>query len=153
MAEEMGSATCAAAVRFSQPSAATMGLAIAAGIGAAIAGAVLWAVVTVLSEFELGVMAIAVGYLVGQAIILVVKHGNSTFGIVGAVCSLSGCLLGNLLSAVGFASKAMHLGYFDVLMRLNPDSAIRLFSATFGAMDLLFYAIAIYEGYRFASRG
>jgi hypothetical protein len=153
MAEEGNIAAHPATAQVTDIHPASMGLAVAAGIGAAVAGAILWAVVTVLSEYELGVMAIAVGYMVGKAIIGVAKHGNNTLGVIGAVCSLFGCLLGNLLSAVGFASEALHRSYFDVLSHLNPEAVVRLFSATFGAMDLLFYAIAIYEGYRFASRG
>ena len=142
-----------AAVTVSTPNPATMALAAGAGLGAAIVGAALWAVVTVMSNYELGIMAIAVGYLVGQAIILTVKHGNNVLGIIGAACSLFGCLLGNLLTAVGFAARAWHSSYIDVLTHLTPAVATRLFAVTFGYMDLLFYAIAIYEGYRFASRG
>jgi hypothetical protein len=130
----------------------TFALATAAGLGAAIAGAALWAVVTVLTEYEIGIMAVAVGFMVGRAIIFVVKHGNSAYGILGAACSLFGCLLGNLLSAVGFAAQANQMSYLDVLMRLDPAIAARLFTVSFSAMDLLFYGIGIYEGYRFASR-
>jgi hypothetical protein len=131
---------------------ATIGLAALAGIGAAVAGAALWALVTVLTNYELGIMAIAVGFMVGRAIIFVAKHGNGTLGIVGGACALFGCVLGNLLSAVGFAAQAWHMSYFDVLMHLDVDTVVRLMTATFGVMDLLFYAIGIYEGYRFSSR-
>jgi hypothetical protein len=127
-------------------------LALAAGLAAAVGGAILWAIVTIMTDYKIGIMAIAVGFLVGRAIIAVVKHGNGALGFLGAACSLSGCLLGNLLSAVGFAAQGAKISYFDLLTRLNPDLVVRLFTATFGAMDLIFYAIGIYEGYRFASR-
>jgi hypothetical protein len=127
-------------------------LAIAAGLGAAVAGAALWAVVTVLSNYEIGLMAVAIGFMVGRTIIAIAKHGNPTLGAISAVLSLLGCLLGNLLSAVGFAAQAWHADYFAVLTRLTPDLAVRLFTVSFGYMDLLFYAIGIYEGYRFAAR-
>lgn len=130
----------------------TIGLAVLAGIGAAIAGAALWALVTVLTNYELGIMAIAVGFMVGRAIIFVAKHGNATLGVIGAACALFGCLLGNLLSAVGFAAQAWNASYFDVLTSLNVDLATRLMTVSFSAMDLIFYAIGIYEGYRFSSR-
>ena len=127
-------------------------LAIAVGFGAAVAGAALWAAVTVSTEYEIGLMAVAIGFMVGRGIIAVAKHGNPTLGVVSAGLSLFGCLLGNLLSAVGFAAQAMKMDYFDVLTQLNPDLAIELFKSSFGVMDLLFYAIGIYEGYRFAAR-
>src|ERR1700761_173761 len=72
--------------------------AIPAGIGAALLGAVAWAVVTVATEMQLGLMAIAVGYLVGRAI-RAVGHGvEPKFGYLGAACALLGCVAGNVLS-------------------------------------------------------
>ncbi|HEY4941293.1 MAG TPA: hypothetical protein VII56_07680 [Rhizomicrobium sp.] len=130
----------------------TVALASAAGLAAAVAGAALWAVVTVLSEYELGIMAVAVGFMVGKAIMAVAKSAQRIYGIVGAACSLLGCLLGNLLSAVGYAAPVFKVSYVVLLTHLNIDLAGQLMSATFGFMDLLFYAIAIYEGYRFATR-
>lgn len=130
--------------------AARLGLAVAAGLGAAIAGAVVWAVITVATEYELGIMAVAVGFMVGKAIATVANSRNQAFGFVGAACSLVGCVLGNLFSGVGFAAQGSNIGYFDALSRLDPSLAIQIMTATFSPMDLIFYAIGIYEGYRFS---
>ena len=127
-------------------------LAAAAGLGAAVAGAVLWAVVTVMTEYELGIMAVALGFMVGKAIFAVAKSSNPAFGYLGAVCSLIGCLLGNLFSAIGFTAPIVKMSYFELLAHLNVDLVVELMKTTFSAMDLLFYAIGIYEGYRFATR-
>jgi hypothetical protein len=127
-----------------------LALAIVAGLGAAIAGAVVWAAVTVATNYELGIMAVAVGFITGKGISAVARSTNPLFGVAGAVCSLLGCLLGNLLSAVGFFAAANHTGYFDALSAINPALAIHLMTVMFRPMDLLFYAIGIYEGYRFA---
>ena len=127
-----------------------LGLAIAAGLGAAIAGAAVWAVITVASNYELGIMAIAVGFMVGKAVAAVAHSRNPAFGVVGAVCSLVGCVLGNLLSGVGFIAAAQHMAYIDVLAKVGPEVAVRILSATFSPMDLIFYAIGVYEGYRFS---
>jgi hypothetical protein len=127
-----------------------IGLAVAAGLGAAIAGAVLWAVITVATKYELGIMAVAVGFMVGKAVSAVAHSRKPAFGVVGAACSLVGCVLGNLLSSIGFVAAANHMGYFDVLSKLDLSISIRIMTATFSPMDLLFYAIGIYEGYRFS---
>ena len=125
-------------------------LAIAAGIGAAVAGAVIWAVVTVVTQMELGIIAVAIGYVVGQAI-RATGHGRSQmFGILGAVCGLLGCLAGNLLSDLAFYAQAMHITYMDTFGRLSVPLIQGLFTARFSPMDLIFYAIAVYEGYRFS---
>ena len=126
--------------------------AVAAGIAAALAGAIAWAVVTVATETELGLMAIAVGYLVGRAI-RAAGHGIDTkFGVLGALCALGGCLLGSLLSDIGFYAKQTGVGFGDALLAMNSDLLGKLIGVFFSPMDLLFFAIAIYEGYRFSFR-
>lgn len=125
-------------------------LAVAAGLGAAIGGALIWAVVTVVTNMELGIIAVAIGYVVGQAI-NAVGHGRSQkFGILGAVCGLIGCVLGSVLSYLAFYADAMHVSYMDVFGVLSMSLIQKLVSTFFSPIDLLFYAIAVYEGYRFS---
>ncbi|MBV9571304.1 MAG: hypothetical protein JO056_08695 [Alphaproteobacteria bacterium] len=142
----------AATVQHAEPDAKpNFGLAIVAGIAVAVLGAVLWAFVTVVSGYELGLMAIAIGFLVGQAIRFAGKGTDKRFGYLGAVCALAGCLLGNYLSAIAFFAKAQGLDLMQVIGILDPDLSQKLMTATFSAMDLLFYAIAIYEGFKFST--
>ncbi|MGH6871877.1 MAG: hypothetical protein ACREHE_10250 [Rhizomicrobium sp.] len=127
-------------------------LAIVAGIATALVGAGLWATVTVVTQRELGVMAIAVGYIVGYAI-KAVGHGHSPkFGVAGAVCALSGCVLGNLASALIFFADQSHVSVMTVLSNASPTFLVSLMKEFAQALDFLFYAIAIYEGYRFSFR-
>jgi hypothetical protein len=126
------------------------GLAIPAGIGAAVLGAVVWAIVTVATEMQLGLMAIAVGFIVGRAI-RAVGHGvEPKFGYLGAACALLGCVAGNVLSAIGFYAKLRGIGYVEALGNLDMALLTKLVSTFSQTMDLLFYAIAIYEGYKFS---
>jgi hypothetical protein len=127
-------------------------LAIAAGLGASLAGAIAWAIVTVVTEMKLGLMAVAIGYIVGQAIRATGKGVDQQFGILGAACALFGCVVGNVLSAVAFYAKVKGLGFGDVMQILDFDFVTRVTTATAQPMDLLFYGIAIYEGYRFSFR-
>lgn len=127
-----------------------LALGIAGGAAAAVAGAAIWAAVTVATNMELGIMAIAVGFIVGYAVRTLGKGTDQLFGIVGAVCALFGCVLGNLLSAVAFYAQAKHLPFFQVLTGGNVDFLERLMAAFFQPMDLLFYGIAIYEGFKFS---
>jgi hypothetical protein len=125
-------------------------IAIAAGIGAALIGAILWAIVTVATDSELGIMAIAVGFVVGRAI-RATGHGiDQKFGYLGAVCALFGCLLGNLLSMIAFYAKARGIGFGEALGDMDAALLGKLVSAFSQPMDLVFYGIAIYEGYKFS---
>ena len=123
-----------------------------AGIAAALLGASAWAVITTIVGVQIGWMAVGVGFLVGAAIRFIGKGYFIVFGLVGAVCSLLGCLLGNLLSACYFLSVAENVGFFFVLTRLTPSLMAQLLSATFSVIDIVFYGIAVYEGYRFSIR-
>ena len=126
-------------------------LAIFAGMGAAILGAAIWATATVTTGFQIGYMAIAVGFVVGYAVRMG-KGVDKIFGIVGGVLALLGCVLGNVLSVVGFISKEQHIGVIETLSRLDYSKVPEMVTATFSVMDLVFYGIAVYEGYRFSFR-
>jgi hypothetical protein len=124
--------------------------AIAGGVVAAIAGAAIWAAVTVATSMELGLMAIAVGFLVGYAVRTLGKGTQLSFGIIGAICALLGCVIGNFLSAVAFYAQAKGLPFFQILTNSDFDFLERLMTAFFKPIDLLFYLIAIYEGFKFS---
>jgi hypothetical protein len=96
---------------------------------------------------QLGLIAVAIGYVVGQAIRRVGKGIDTKFGVLGALCALFGCVLGNSLSALAFVAQATHVSMLDLL---NPAIVVRATMHFAQPMDLLFYGIAIYEGYRFS---
>lgn len=131
-----------------------LGLGILAGAVAALVGAGVWAVVTVVTSYQIGWMAVGVGFLVGFAIRAAGKGISPAFGIAGAVLSLLGCILGNLLSISWFASVEEAVPYPQVVFSVltQPAFAFELLRVTFSPMDILFYAIAVYFGYRFAIR-
>jgi len=127
-------------------------LGILGGVIAALIGAAAWAVVTVVTGYQIGWMAIGVGFLVGYAVRISGKGIHRIYGVVGSVLSLLGCLAGNLSSVCAIISKQEGIPFLYILTRLNPQIIIDLMTATFGAIDLLFYGIAVYEGYRFSFR-
>jgi hypothetical protein len=127
-------------------------LVVAVGFAAMLAGAIAWALVTVITKMELGLMAIVVGFIVGLGIQKVRRRPNKNFGILGAVLALIGCLLGNALSFIAFAAQQSGAPFAEVLMTVNPAGLLSVMARNFEAMDLLFYGIAIYEGFKFGSR-
>ena len=125
-------------------------LAIVAGAVAALTGAVAWAVITVSTGYQIGWMAVGVGFLVGFSVRLLGKGVEQRFGYVGAAFALLGCLLGNLFSQVGFVATEYDAGFLDVLFGLTSAMVVEVYTATFSPIDLLFYGIAIYEGFKFS---
>lgn len=122
------------------------------GIIAASIGAGAWAAITVLTNYQIGWMAVGVGCLVGYAVRVLGKGLSKIYGYVGAALALIGCLGGNFLSVCGMISKQEAMPFFDLISRLNPLIIMDLMRATFNPIDLLFYGIAVYEGYRFSFR-
>jgi antitoxin component YwqK of YwqJK toxin-antitoxin module len=126
--------------------------AIIGGSLATLISAFIWAVVTVATNYQIGYMAIGVGLLVGFSVQFFGAGIDKKFGYLGAILSLLGCLLGNLFSQVGFITQEQSLGYFETLTYLNLGLIINILVESFSPIDLLFYGIAVYEGYKFAFR-
>jgi len=125
---------------------------IAGGAVAAAVGATIWGIITAVTNYQIGWMAVGVGFLVGYAVRLSGKGIDKAFGVVGAVLSILGCVAGNLLTVCILISRHQHIPLLQLLSRLNPEIVIEIMKATFNPMDVLFYAIAVYEGYRFSFR-
>ncbi|MFI1743140.1 hypothetical protein [Thalassobellus sediminis] len=126
--------------------------ALIAGLIVGIAGGLLWAAITVATEYQIGYMAIAIGAGVGLTMRYIGKGIDQIFGITGAVIAILSCLLGNFFSMIGFAANQESLGYIEVLGLIDYSLVPSLMVETFSPMDLFFYAIAAYEGYKFAFR-
>jgi hypothetical protein len=122
------------------------------GAIAAVIGATIWAMITAVTNFQIGWMAVGVGFLVGFAVRICGKGMDMIFGIMGGGLSLLGCLAGNLFTVCIVVSRHQNIPLLDLLSRLNPEITVRLMTATFSPMDLLFYGIAVYEGYKFSFR-
>lgn len=123
-----------------------------AGLAAALIGAVLWGVITVSTGYQIGFMAVGIGFMVGLAVRMAGKGMSQIFGISGALLALLGCVLGNLFSIVGFVANEGQVSVTEVLGYVDVATAFSLLKETAQPMDFLFYAIAVYEGYRFSFR-
>lgn len=126
--------------------------AVLVGLIIGIVGALLWSVITVTTGFQIGYMAIAIGAGVGLSMRYVGKGIDQKFGITGGFIALISCLLGNFFSLVGIIANSESLGYLETLTMLNYSEILPIMSSTFSVMDLVFYGIAAYEGYKFSFR-
>ncbi len=121
-----------------------------AGLAAAAVGAGAWTLVTVVTGYQIGWMAVGIGFLVGWAVRLAGKGMTTKFGVLGAALALGGCLVGNLLTGCVVTSRHVGMSMTSVVAGLTPAVVVEMMAAMFSPMDLLFYALAIYEGYRFS---
>ena len=129
-----------------------LSMGILGGFIAALAGASVWAIITAITEYQIGFMAIGVGFLVGYAV-RYLGHGlDQVYGYIGGGLSLVGCLLGNVLTACIFYAEAESVPFMDVVGSLDFSIAFEILVDTFSFMDILFYGIAVYYGYKWSFR-
>lgn len=120
------------------------------GIAAAAIGALVWAAVTHYTEYQIGWMAVGVGFLVGLAIRHFGKGVDLSFGIAGAVLALAGCLAGNILTYCIFIAKEEGVEVTEVASQLDFSIAVEMLIDTFTPLDILFYGLAMYYGYKYS---
>ena len=122
------------------------------GLLAALLGAGIWALVTVVTEYQIGWMAVGIGFLVGFAMRHTGKGIDPVYGIISAALSLLGCAVGNVLTIAYFVADSQGMAFMDVAVQIDPVIAWSLLVDTFEVMDVLFYGLAAYFGYRYAFR-
>ena len=123
-----------------------------AGLTAAVTGAAVWAGVTVVTEYQIGWMTVGLGFLVGIAMRTMGKGIDQVFGVVGATMALVGCVLGNVFTIAWYISAQTGSSLISVLTQLDIALMIDLITETFQVMDILFYGLALYFGYKYAFR-
>jgi len=129
-----------------------LALAVFGGLAAAVVGAGVWAMITALTSFQIGWMAVGVGFLVGFSVRYFGKGVDQIYGIIGAVFALLGCLTGNFLTVVYFVSVESQASFWSLLVGVDLTVIFNVIVETFEFIDLIFYGIAVYEGYRISFR-
>jgi len=108
--------------------------------------------ITALTSFQIGWMAVGVGFLVGFSVRYFGKGVDQIYGIIGAVFALLGCLTGNFLTVVYFVSVESQASFWSLLVGVDLTVIFNVIVETFEFIDLIFYGIAVYEGYRISFR-
>ena len=116
-------------------------------IGAAI-GAAAWAIITALTQFQIGWEAVGVGFITGYGVRRLGRGVDPVFGYAGAALSLAGCLAGNILAVMIAISARDNIPLSNIAARMTPALAWRMIVADFQPFDALFYALGLYYGYR-----
>ena len=121
------------------------------GILACLVGAVAWCLISVSTGYQIGYMAIGVGFLVGYAM----RQGKGVtpiFGIIGAALALVSCVLGDFFSIIGLIAKEYEISYWEVFTGFEVIEMISMVVDNLASMTALFYCIALYEGYKLSFR-
>lgn len=126
--------------------------AVVIGALAATVGAVAWALVTVLSNTQIGWLAIGIGALVGVAVRWQGRGFEVRYAVLGAALAFAGVFAGNFLTILGLLCKRDHAPFFEALQNFPFAELPAFMRATFEPMDVLFYALAIWCGWKYSRR-
>lgn len=129
-----------------------LNMAIAAGIISAVVGACIWGVFVAITEYQFVFMGILAGLFVGFSVRTFGKGIDTSFGIVGAICSLVCCLAGTVIASCIMVASATDTSFLKIIFNLNFNLVTLILKEGFGPIDLLIYGFAIYEGYKISFR-
>jgi len=131
-------------------------LGIVGAILGAIIGAIAWAAITDVTNFQIGYMAVAVGWLAGYGMRTLGGAPTVMGARVAALVGFLGCVLGNLITAgieIVKHDTSTSAGFVAIAMLTRPRIDVDILRDSFNVMDLLFYGLAIYAAYRAALNG
>jgi hypothetical protein len=125
--------------------------AVAAGLVAAIVGGVAWGLIVKLSDYEVGIVAWGIGFIVGTAVVLATRGAKGPrLQVIAVVCALIGILLGKYLSYALIVQEdaesfGQSIGLFsgDMFSFFRDD-----LDAVFGLFDLLWTGLAVFTAWR-----
>lgn len=127
-----------------------LGVGLASLVG--LIGALLWGIISVKTGYQVGYVAIAIGAGVGLTMRRFGKGIDFIFGYCGAGLAFLSVLVGNFFSVIGFIANEVDLGYIETLVFFDYSLLFEVFEETFSFMDIVFYGLAIYQGYKFSFR-
>ena len=117
-----------------------LSLSITSALLAAIIGGAVWALIAILTEYEIGFVAWAIGGMAGYAVVFFAKSNvNMVHQVIAVIASLIGIILGKYF-IFGYYYNESFSGIFDneVLTTFGEN-----FLAFFGGMDIIFVLLAV----------
>jgi hypothetical protein len=127
-----------------------LGTAVIAAVAAGALSAAIWAAISIVTGYQIGLVAIGIGIFVGIAVRRFGQGETAAFRLVAAAVSLLACITGNVIIACVFFARQIEAPVLQVVESLDADLLIELLTATFEPMDLLFYALAVWQGWKLA---
>lgn len=126
-------------------------LSILLGVLAAFVGGLIWAeTAVIIDDHRYAYMAIPVGIVVGLTVRFVGKGADYRFGLNAAILVILGCIFGNLFSVVVWIVEHFNIGYIETIAAFDPDFLIGLLKDRFEYVDIAFYLVAVFIGYKSA---
>jgi hypothetical protein len=125
-----------------------LGQAVLAGIGAAVAGALVWGLIAYLTKHQFSLMALLIGFAVGTVVVRVAGGARSPgLGAICAVLAVFGCALGSLVAEI---LVLLGHGVPASVIMANLNLVLREYPSAVGGLGFVFWLLGAFYGYRIA---
>lgn len=129
----------------------SLGRGIAAGVGVALVGGVVWAIVGRITGWQIGYVAIGIGHAVGYSVAKIGRTRETAGAYAAAAISLGAALFGHLAWVYSAAANELHVSSSQVIDAMGPVTVLTNIEVT-GLFSWAFFLLAMYAGFRaFAS--
>lgn len=125
--------------------------AILGGILGALAGALVWVGVTFVLRQELGMAAIAIGFITAYFVRTMGKGTTSIYGIIGALFTFLGCITGKLFTVIFNSARERGISFTSALFDFDTSIIFPMLEQTIQKYDYLFLAFAVFTGFLYST--
>ena len=126
--------------------------ALVAGSVAALAGTALWAVITVFTHHEIAWFAIGLGWLVGITVRWQGRGFERRYAILGATLAFLSVFIGKYFTLIGLDCQESGRSFGETLTTIPVDVVLGAMRKNFDPLDLLFYGLALWCGWKYSRR-
>ena len=122
--------------------------AVLAGSIGAMLGALSWLGITAFTTFQVGAMAIVIGFSIGGVVRLAGKGIDRSFGLTAVILTLAASAAGTLLSGCWMiAMGSEEAAFADVLTSLTPGLITQIYREVLTPVNLAYYGVATAAAY------
>lgn len=113
-----------------------------------IVAAIFWAIIVQVTGYNLGIAAIAVGFIVSQGFVWAGKSNLALWGVVAAVIAALSIFLGKVLVMIIMVAEFYEVSFFEMVPLIDYSQLMAFIVETFELFDIVFYAIALQTAYK-----
>jgi len=121
------------------------------GIIYSVIGIALWGAVSYFFDMRLGLVGLAIGFMVGKALSKSNSNGSPSYGIIAVIITATAILLGELGSLVLLVSKEYDVAIMETITNIDYKVAFDIIVESSGFQSIVIYAIALYEAFKIGS--
>jgi hypothetical protein len=124
-----------------------------AGALVAVLGAIVWGIAVYVTNYEIGILAVLIGYAVGYTVHRVGGVASTGTAVAAAALAAVGISLGFVVTTLAALAKFLQIGFFDAVNATTDTIGWgNLLSHSVTGLDWAFLAIGAFAAFRLVAR-